>query len=178
MGRKNSNESDSLWQWPSALAERIPQVWFVKSGPETITHDGENQVDLLDAHAQRLFAGEIRPANAGSAPGVVGDELAELTYLAEQVGLVVRPIPPAPLFRRELRQALLSAHRQQAAQRKLFAHPLFERGLVDRSLLERMEINSPLFWQIAAAVPVLIAVAALIWRFSRRPAEQPGDMAA
>jgi len=86
------------------------------------------------------------------------DEMAALTQLAEQVALSVRPVHPAPRFRKELRRALLSTHRQRSAQRRIFAHPLFEQGLIDRTLLERVEINSPWFWQVAAAVPVLQVV--------------------
>jgi hypothetical protein len=174
MRQENNNGVESYWQWPAALAERIPQVWFVKTGLATAAVSGEEPAELLDAHAQRLVSGQARPVLFAQA----GDEIADLTHLAGEVALAIRPIRPAPAFRRELRQALLSTHRQQAAQRRLFAHPLFERGVIDRSLLERLEINSPLFWQIAAAVPVLIAVAALIWRFSRRPVQENRNLAA
>lgn len=174
MRQENSNGLESYWQWPAALAERIPQVWFVKTGLTTAAVNGEDPAELLNAHAQHLLSGQARPIFFAQA----GDEIAELTHLAGEVALAIRPILPVPAFRRELRQALLSTHRQQAAQRRLFAHPLFKKGVIDRSLLERMEINSPLFWQIAAALPVLIAVVALIWRFSRRPGQQTEKLAA
>jgi len=178
MTQENNNGVESYWQWPAALAERIPQVWFVKTGPTAESDNREDPVELLDAHAQRLLVAKTQPASA--VPPFVDreSEVGELIHLAEYVAVAIHPAQPAPAFRRELRQALLSTHRQQAAQRRLFAHPLFERGLIDRSLLERMEINSPLFWQIAAAVPVLIAVAALLWRFSRRPVPENGNLAA
>jgi len=174
MRRENSNGWESYWQWPATLAERIPQVWFVWNGATASTGSADNAVELLDIHAQSLVAGRQRPSLLPQAD----DEIAALSHLAEDVARLIRPIQPAPTFRRELRQALLSTHRQQAAQRRLFAHPLFEKGVIDRSLLERLEINSPLFWQIAAAVPVLIAVAALLWRFSRRPGQQAEKLVA
>ena len=178
MRQENSNGWESYWQWPAALAERIPQVWFVKTGPTVESNSREDPVELLDAHAQRLLGAKVQPASA--VPPFVEREsdIGELVHLAEYVAVAIHPAQPAPAFRRKLRQALLSTHRQQAAQRRLFAHPLFEKGMVDRSWLERIEIDSPLFWQIAAAVPVLIAVAALLWRFSRRPGQETEKLAA
>ena len=178
MRQENSNGLEGYWQWSIALAERIPQVWFVKGGRTLAVEDAKDPAEVLEAHTQRLFAGSIQQVNGRAPFADRGDEIGELVRLAEHVAVAVHPAQPAPTFRRDLRQALLSTHRQQAAQRRLFAHPLFERGVIDRSLLERLEINSPLFWQIAAAVPVLIAVAALIWRFSRRPVQENGNLAA
>ena len=182
MRQENSNGSESYWQWPAVLAERIPQVWLVKSGLAPATASGEDPAEVLDVHAQRLLAAKVQPASVGSLFAErgtdIGDEIGELVHLAEHVALAIHPAQPVPAFRRELRQALLSTHRQQAAQRRLFSHPLFEKGIIDRSLLERMEINSPWFWQLAAAVPVLIAVAALLWRYSRRPVQENGNLAA
>lgn len=168
----NSNGTDSYWQWSSVLTERIPHGWLEKAGwVVALPSNTEDPAELLDAHSQRLLARELvsGPITLGFAENE--NEVAALAHLAEQVAYALRPVYPAPRFRRELRQALLAAHRQQAARRRIFAHPLFERGLVDRSLLERLEINSPWFWQIAAAVPVLIAIAALLWRYAHRPGE-------
>ena len=175
----NNNASESYWQWPALLTERIPQGWLEKAGWVVASSSAvADPADVLDGHAQRLVAGELRPAPRLPHFAPDTDEIAVLTHLAERVAYTVRPISPAPRFRKELRQALLSTHRQQAAQRRIFTHPLFEKGVIDRSLLERLEINSPWFWQIAAAVPVLIAVAALIWRYSHRPAQPTEKLAA
>lgn len=178
MRQENSNGWESYWQWPAALAERIPQVWFVKNGQPLPADSAQDPAEVLDVHARLLLAENTHPVKARSLSVDKKDEIGELIHLAEYVAVTIRPAQPSPAFRRELRQALLSTHRQQAAQRRLFAHPLFKRGLIDLSLLERLEVNSPLFWQIAAAVPILIAVAALLWRFSRRPGQETEKLAA
>jgi len=166
--RKN-NASDNQWQWSAALTDRIPQEWLVKVGWAVASEStAPDPVDLLDAHAQQLVAVGIWSVRPAVPPAADADELAALFHLSEQVAYTIRPAFPAPRFRKELRQALLSTHRQQAARRRVFAHPLFEKGIVDRSLLERLEINSPLFWQVAAALPLLIAVVAILWRYTRR----------
>jgi len=175
----NNNGSDGYWQWSAVLTERIPHMWLERAGWVVAAEsDDVDPVDVLDAHARRLVAGEARPTRPAPYLAPDADEIIALTHLAGQVAYTVRPAHPTPRFRKELRQALLSTHRQQAAQRRIFAHPLFERGLVDRSLLERLEINSPWFWQVAAAVPVLIAIAAVVWRYTRRPTEQAEKLAA
>ncbi|MFZ1754949.1 MAG: hypothetical protein WAU10_14470 [Caldilineaceae bacterium] len=171
MGWRNSNETDSQWQWTAALAERISPVWFVWNTSTANADDVTDPADWLDIHAQGLLAGQTELDAPTSRTVAGGEDVAELAQLAEEVVLAICPHQPAPKFRKELRQALLSTHRQQAAQRRIFAHPIFERGVVDRTLLERMEINSPWFWQIAAGVPVLIAIAAIIWRYTHRPVD-------
>jgi len=174
----NSNGVDGYWQWSTALAERIPHVWLAKTGLVDAAAADVAPADVLDIHTRHLMASQTRPAPATIGRATREDEIAALSRLAEQVALSVRPVYPAPRFRRELRRALLSAHRQQSAQRRIFAHPLFEQGLIDRTLLERVEINSPWFWQMAAAVPVLLAVTALIWRYTHRVEEQAGEVVA
>lgn len=174
----NSNGADGYWSRSLAWAERIPHAWLEMTGWVVAPDSPQNDpAEWLDAHAQALLVGRSHPLGADQQTGDA-DEMAALAALAEQVAVVVYPAQPTPRFRKELRQALLSTHRQQAAQRRIFAHPLFEKGVVDCSLLERLEIRSPLFWQIAAAVPVLIAIAALIWRYSRRPTPHSGEVIA
>lgn len=174
----NSNGADGYWSRSVAWAERIPHAWLEMTGWVTAPESPQSDpAQWLDAHAQALLAGKPYPS-AAQQQAADAEEFAALAALAEEVAVILRPAQPAPHFRKELRQALLSTHRQQAAQRRIFAHPLFEKGVVDRSLLERLEIRSPLFWQIAAAVPVLIAVAALLWRYNRRPAPHSGEVIA
>ncbi|MBI3959768.1 MAG: hypothetical protein HY328_13240 [Chloroflexi bacterium] len=175
----NNNRTDGYWQWSAVLTERIPHGWLEKAGWVVAAEsDALDPADVLDAHAQRLVTGEFRPVARVSHFAPDDDEITALTHLAEWVAYTVRPAYPAPRFRKELRHALLSTHRQQAAQRRIFAHPLFEKGVIDRSLLERLEINSSWFWQIAAAVPVLIAIAAILWRYTHRPAQPAEKLAA
>ncbi|HRJ45515.1 MAG: hypothetical protein KJZ86_15295 [Caldilineaceae bacterium] len=173
----NSNGNDSHWQWSAVLTERIPHGWLEKAGwmvaPASETLE---PAEVLDVHSRQLLSGGTASGEFVLRIAVNGDEIAALTHLAEQVAGTVRPAHPRALFRKELRAALLTTHRQQAAQRRLFAHPLFEKGVVDRSLLERLDIKSLWFWQIAAAVPVLIAVAALLWRYAHRTAEGTGKL--
>lgn len=175
----NNNGTDSYWQWSAVLTERIPHAWLEKAGWVVAGESAAlDPADVLDAHAQRLVAGEVRPSKPAPHLASDEDEITVLTHLAGRVAYTVRPAYPTPRFRKELRQALLSTHRQQAAQRHIFAHPLFEKGVIDRSLLERLEINSPWFWQIAAAVPLLIAIAAILWRYTHRPTAQVEKLAA
>lgn len=166
---KNS-AGDSPWQWSSVVTERIPQEWLVKAGWAVAVESDMDPVELLDAHTQRTLATSARSVRPAPPPVAEEDELAALLHLSERVAVTIQPAAPAPRFRQDLRHALLSAHRQQAARRRIFAHPLFEKGIVDRSLLERMEINSPLFWQAAAALPIFIAVVAILWRYTHRGA--------
>ncbi len=179
MKRGNNNATDGYWQWSALLTERIPHGWLEKAGWVVAGEsDALDPADVLDVHARRLVAGTSRPSKPAPYLTPDEDEITVLTHLAGRVASAVRPAYPSPRFRKELRQALLSTHRQQAAQRRIFAHPLFEKGVVDRSLLERLEINSPWFWQMAAAVPLLIAIAAILWRYTRRPTEQAEKLAA
>lgn len=188
MGNNNGTESHWSWTggwtegwaegWTEALTQRIPQVWFVPSGWRSSENGAPDPAELLDLHTSALLMGQDAGASVTLETAAETAEIGELVLLAGDLSQAIRPAYPSPLFRQELGQALLSTHSQQAAQRRLFSHPLFEQGIVDRSWLERMEINSPWFWQVAAAVPVLIAVAALIWRYTRRPAEHPGNIAA
>lgn len=166
--RKNS-AADSPWQWSAVVTDRIPQEWLVKVGWVVASEStAPDPVDLLDAHAQRLVAVGVWSVRPAVPPAADADELTALFHLSERVAYTIRPALPSSRFRKELRQALLSTHRQQTARRRIFAHPLFEKGIVDRSLLERLEINSPLFWQVAAALPLLIAVVAILWRYTHR----------
>lgn len=188
MGNSNGTENSHSWTdgwsegwaegWTQALSQRIPQAWFVPVGWWANDSGAPDPAELLELHTQALLTGQDADRSVAQEAARADTELGELVGLAADLSRSIRPAYPSPLFRQELRQALLSTHSQQAAQRRLFSHPLFEQGIVDKSWLERLEINSPLFWQVAAAVPVLIAVAALIWRYTRRPAEQPGEIAA
>jgi len=173
----NNNRTDGYWQWPAALAERIPLGWLERAGwVVASSSDAADPIAVLDAYTQRLVANDLRPARYVHPAAPDEDEIVALSHLAERVAYTVRPAHPSPRFRKELQRALLSTHRQKAAQRRIFAHPLFEQGVVDRSLLERMEINSPWFWQVAAAVPILLAIAAIIWRYTHRGEDQAGKL--
>ncbi|RLT32999.1 MAG: hypothetical protein DWI57_17990 [Chloroflexi bacterium] len=179
MKQGNHNTTDGYWQWSARLSERIPHGWLERAGWLAAGEsDALDPADVLDAHAQLLVASRSQPFKPVPYVAADADELTVLTHLAGRVAYTVRPAYPSPRFRKELRQALLSTHRQQAAQRRIFAHPLFEKGVVDRSLLERLEINSPWFWQIAAALPLLIAIVAILWRYTRRPTAQTEKLAA
>lgn len=81
----------------------------------------------------------------------------ELAQVADYLTQVIIPVTPDPQFRAELKTKLLIAHTQQGTRRGFFP-PLTESPL--RS------------WQVIATVPVVVGVAALIWRYSQRSAGQ------
>ena len=89
-------------------------------------------------------------------------ETVELVQVADDLAQLMTPALPDPHFRAELKATLLSAHARQGARRNFFP-PI---------------ADSPLrSWQVIATVPVVVGVAALIWRYSQRSASQPLEAA-
>jgi hypothetical protein len=84
-------------------------------------------------------------------------EAVELTQLAEDLAQLITPVIPDPRFRAELKATLLAVHTQQGTRRNFFP------SMADYSVRS---------WQVIATVPVLVGVAALIWRYSQRSAGQ------
>lgn len=84
-------------------------------------------------------------------------EMVELDQLAEDLAQLITPVIPDPRFRAELKATLLAVHTPQGTRHNFFP------SMADYSLRS---------WQVIATVPVLVGVAALIWRYSQRSAGQ------
>ncbi|MBX3000978.1 MAG: hypothetical protein KF893_20825 [Caldilineaceae bacterium] len=84
-------------------------------------------------------------------------EMVELNQMAEDLAHLITPVIPDPKFRAELKTTLLIGHAQQRTRRNFFP------SMADYPLRS---------WQVIATVPVLVGVAALIWRYSQRATGQ------
>jgi hypothetical protein len=89
-------------------------------------------------------------------------EMVELTQMAEDLAQLITPVFPDPQFRTDLKETLLAAHIQQGTRSNFFP------PLTDYSLRP---------WQVIATVPVVVGVAALIWRYSQRSTGQSLEVA-
>ena len=68
------------------------------------------------------------------------------------------PVCPDPAFRSDLKQRLLAAHPQMSERRNLW----------------RTLTADPLrIWSMVATLPVILGIAAFLWRRSQRTVEQP-----
>lgn len=170
MRKDDSRKDESLARrltWPIEwVVQEAPRWWeqanVVQGWPRKGTTPEEvAAAERLDTISQEVLTGET--------PVVEDDpELVSLSQVAAVVADAVHPVQPAPRFRRELKQALLATHRQQVAQRSIFEQAMFHRA----------EGSSLRPWHVAATVPVLIGILALIWRRSRSTSNQAAEAAA
>jgi hypothetical protein len=90
------------------------------------------------------------------------EDIADLTEIADELAHLIQPALPDPIFRAGLKLALITAHEQTTPWRIYFL----------------IRSDSPLRpWQVIATVPVLVGVAALIWRYRQRSDAQPSKTA-
>jgi hypothetical protein len=82
--------------------------------------------------------------------------------LAQAIAREIQPITPSEEYRKQLKKALLAAHRQEAAQRTLFGS---------------MESSPYVSWPLIASVPVVLGIAALLWRHTHRAGNNVADAA-
>ena len=73
---------------------------------------------LLDLHSITLLEDTHDPLGKKDAALVETDGLAELAHIAEEVARLIQPVHPSPLFRAQLKAALLTAHPQNRTQRR------------------------------------------------------------
>jgi hypothetical protein len=140
-----TNETGKLFAWPVSWLQQAqwPVRWQDWRSP---------------ARVDRSPAGDSTLAPLADGAELLDEvETVELAQLAEDLAQLITPVIPDPRFRAELKATLLVAHTQQRTRRNFFP------SMADYSLRS---------WQVIATVPVLVGVAALIWRYSQRSAGQ------
>lgn len=118
-----------------------------------------NSLEVLDLRSYGLWPNvRVRVAADDAA---YADDL-DLHPFQADVADLLQPVAPNPLFRQQLKQALILAHRQRSARQFIFAY----------------SSESSLWpWHVIATVPVLLGIAALIWRHTHRASTQAAEAA-
>jgi hypothetical protein len=82
--------------------------------------------------------------------------------LTQEIAKSIQLVKPSVEYRDQLKAALLATHRQDAAQRTLF---------------QSVEDSPYVSWPLIATVPVLLGIAALLWRHTHRSGTDIADAA-
>lgn len=149
-----TNEKGQLfswsWDWQSwpLPAPILTRMGRWERAANTRTNPDQAQADPDEAD------NEGNPLSEG--------DLADLGEFAGELAHLIQPSLPDPIFRAGLKMALITAHEQNGAWRMRF----------------RTRLDAPVQpWQVIATVPVLVGVAALIWRYHQRAEVQPSEAA-
>lgn len=145
----SGNDSGRFFSWPWG--------WQAWSLPQPIL----NRMGLGEPATGYMRSNGIHPASAAEE----GDEelpAADLVRFADDLAHLIQPVLPDPAFRSQLKLTLIASHPQNTTRRLPFSTG-------PEAMLQP--------WQVIATVPVLVGVAALIWRYRPRSEAQPSEAA-
>jgi hypothetical protein len=157
MDQNQQNEQSSRFPWPITWLDRAQwssfrQIYEWQLPPQLAAEfeklDLRSYVPWYVTRQETEIAAEI--------------DVEEETKLAQEIAKSIRLVEPSAEYRKQLKAALLAAHRQDATQRTLF-----------RSIDDSPYVS----WPLIATVPVLLGIAALLWRHTHRSVTDIADAA-